>query len=193
MGISTSGGKGQRPSGSIDTAKAPRSVPLRTECLSQAPPIGSGRTQSVGQAKGKERTDRELSGSSQGHSSGTGQTQRKPAAPSVPPALTPSTSSAGAAYLTRSPAGSSRSDNRTINLGIETEFYLAARGVDYEDNMYNFARGLAESYNANVPAQHPRMRPNIRPFDYKGGYDTWCLVCDLSMATPRPPCKPVLC
>ncbi len=82
---------------------------------------------------------------------------------------------------------------RTINLGIETEFYLASRDTDYfGEDMTNFVAFLTHSYNLNVTQQHPRMRPGFRPYGFKGDYDKWCMVLDRTMNTPHSPCEFVL-
>lgn len=87
-------------------------------------------------------------------------------------------------------AGGSRSDIRMINLGIETEFYLATRGADpSEGNIFDFVKILAANFNAEVAERGLRMRSTMRPYDYKGDYDKWCLVCDDTVATPSSPCK----
>ncbi len=79
---------------------------------------------------------------------------------------------------------------RTINLGIETEFYLGSRDIkSLEDDLADFVAFLTRSYNAKVPQQHPRMRLDLRPYGLKGDYDRWCIVRDGTMSTPHSPCE----
>ncbi|KAF7505735.1 hypothetical protein GJ744_000501 [Endocarpon pusillum] len=76
------------------------------------------------------------------------------------------------------------SEIRTIKLGIETEFYLASRDTDYHGNdVTSFVAFLTHSYNATVPQQHPRMRPDFRPYSFDGDYHKWCIVLDATMSS----------
>ena len=86
------------------------------------------------------------------------------------------------------------SEIRTINLGIETEFYLASRDTDYfENDVTNFVTFLTHSYNAKVPQQHPRMRLGFRPYSFDGDYHKWCIVLDATMSSFCSPCESILC
>lgn len=86
------------------------------------------------------------------------------------------------------------SEIRTINLGIETEFYLASRDMHYfENDVTSFVTFLTHSYNAKVPQQHPRMRPDLRPYSFDGDYHTWCIVLDATMSSIFSPCESILC
>lgn len=108
-----------------------------------------------------------------------------PLTASLPPRLRPTTRLAAGKL-----AGPSGSEIRMINLGIETEFYLATRGADpSQGNLFNFAKILAANFNAEAADHGLRMRSTMRPYDYKGDYDKWCLVCDDTIATPSSPCK----
>ncbi len=141
-----------------------------------------------------ERGQEQASGASQGQALGTGQEQHSgtsqlrwaPVTPNLPPGLETSTAGPSA-----SPPGSVI---RTIKVGIETEFYLAANNPEYfQETMPNFSVMLAEIYNEKVPRQHPRMRPNMRPYEFHGDYNRWCLVNDETVSTQRSPCKPIRC
>lgn len=86
------------------------------------------------------------------------------------------------------------SEIRTINLGIETEFYLASRDTNYfENDVTSFVTFLTQSYNAKVPQQHPRMRPGLRPYSFHGDYHQWCIVLDATMSSLFSPCESILC
>jgi hypothetical protein len=84
----------------------------------------------------------------------------------------------------------STSENRNINIGIETELHLVEKDSDhYREILHNFVEVLAANYNAKVPQQHPRMRSTIRPYEFHGDYNLWCLVDDDTVHTPHPPCE----
>jgi hypothetical protein len=94
-------------------------------------------------------------------------------------------------------AGSSRSPPksrfRTINIGIEAEFYLAPLDTERHaerETIAHFAETIAANYNKQVAARHPRMRKDIRPYEYKGPYTEWCLVEDDTLGRGSQPCNP---
>jgi hypothetical protein len=106
-------------------------------------------------------------------------------------------------HLTRVPhgpgaaAGSSRSPPksrfRTINIGIEAEVYLAPLAAERHaerETIAHFAETLAANYNKQVAARHPRMRKDIRPYEYTGLYTEWCLVEDDTLGRGSQPCNP---
>jgi hypothetical protein len=122
----------------------------------------------------------------------------------APPRRRPlSTPEQHAGHLTRVPhgpgaaAGSSRSPPkskfRTINIGIEAEFYLAPLDTERHaerETIAHFTETLAANYNKQVAARHPRMRKDIRPYDYTGLYTEWCLVEDATLGRGSQPYNP---
>ncbi len=79
---------------------------------------------------------------------------------------------------------------RTIKIGIESEFYLEARGVaNTGDTLEEFIDILAANHNRELPA-HPQMRRTLRPYEYDGNYyGKWCLVKESTIGTVHEPCK----
>jgi hypothetical protein len=105
-----------------------------------------------------------------------------------------------AAIWARSPAttrtgvltsrSASESGFRIINLGIETEVLLAASRRDLSaETMTDFTRILAADHNLRVRGLHPKMRPDLRPYEYNGEYTEWCLVYDPTIVRQQSPCK----
>lgn len=81
---------------------------------------------------------------------------------------------------------------RIIKLGIETEFFLAAKKLeDFDISIGGFAKKLAANHNQAVRRPHPQMRPTMRPSYEQGDYARWCLATDgtVSFDTRRSPCK----
>jgi hypothetical protein len=82
---------------------------------------------------------------------------------------------------------------RVMKLGIETEFYLAARNpINNRGNLPDFVTILAENYNKQMPVHHPRMLQTMRPYSYTGPYDKWCFLKDESLGSNWLPCKSLL-
>lgn len=88
---------------------------------------------------------------------------------------------------TTSPDGSGI---RSIKVGIETEFYLAARNpANDRARLEDFVTVLAKNYNQQIPPQHPRMLEKLRAKSYAGPYEEWCLVPERTLRSNRLPCK----
>lgn len=87
---------------------------------------------------------------------------------------------------------SSSSGFRAIKIGIETEFYLAARSTKHFNHMIDdFAMTIAVNHNKQVQAPRPRMREGLRPYNYIGPYTEWCLVEEGSVGSEKSPCRPM--
>ena len=86
-----------------------------------------------------------------------------------------------------------RPRNSIVTLGIEAEFTIAAKDVEYfRETRQEFASALAEIYNAEVAPKHPRMLETLRPWQAKDDYDKWSLINDESITlSQRSPCKQI--
>ncbi|KAF7508083.1 hypothetical protein GJ744_009665 [Endocarpon pusillum] len=72
---------------------------------------------------------------------------------------------------------------RIIKLGIETEFFLAAKKLeDFDISVEGFAETLAANHNQAVRPPHPQMRPTMRPPYEQGDYARWCLATDSTVS-----------
>jgi hypothetical protein len=99
--------------------------------------------------------------------------------------------SAGAGTAAGSPMITSQSGPRIINIGIETEFLLAAHREDHAaETLEEFARILAADHNLRVRGTQKRMRIGLRSMEYIGEYTEWCLVKDYTIERHTSPCKP---
>lgn len=170
----------------------------------QIPPAGQrsqGQTLGARQIQSSGAGHRKRSGAAQGQASNVGQRQQASTLSGQPLSIsrgqTLDTGQASTSSVGGSRAGglsTSSPDTHVMSIGIETEFLLATI-VPYfgQERLSNFAATLAANYNINVPQQHPRMRPTLRPYDYDGEYNEWGLVDDDTMSTGCCPCKPVPC
>jgi hypothetical protein len=91
-----------------------------------------------------------------------------------------------------------------IGIGIETEFFLRARGRPCPPitNMESFAKLVAKNHNLQVPTHLPRMnnRIAVQEMNDKGddvemesrNFAEWSLAFDGTMCTSEEPCKSIL-
>ena len=79
---------------------------------------------------------------------------------------------------------------RPIKIGIESEFYLAARNTaNSRDTLEDFIDILTAKHNRQLPA-HSQMRRTLRPYEYSGNYyGKWCFVKESTIGTVHEPCK----
>lgn len=87
---------------------------------------------------------------------------------------------------------SSTSGQRSLRLGIETEFLLAAKFTQLKSsNLPNFVKLLAERHNAYIGRGLPLMDPSLRDYyyHYANDYSKWSMAIDESCDTLRSPCK----
>ena len=119
---------------------------------------------------------------------GLAKTPRGPRSP-----LRPSVGPSCVSMATFKPLADSK--ERTIKIGIEVEFELAARyQCGEEPTLTCFVMALANMHNEVVPKRHPRMQDYIRAYNYEGDYDKWNLVEETTImfpGRPCPPCKPL--
>jgi hypothetical protein len=95
--------------------------------------------------------------------------------------------------LTRPLYKSRDSEFRLMKIGLETEFYLAARNpINDRGNLPEFVTVLARNYNKQISVRHPRMLETMRAYRYTGPYDKWCLLRDESLGSNWLPCKRLL-
>jgi hypothetical protein len=171
-----------------------QSAEVSTVQKRQAGARAQGRPSGTSQGQPLGADQRQFSGTRRRQRGGTSQLPSLPATADRPTRLHPLPSLSVRPFSTMPWTSPSGSEVRTINIGMETEFYLAIRSLHYpQETMSTFARVLAANYNTLVPRHYPRMRPNMRPYNLKGDYDRWCLVCDDTMSTPRSPCKSAPC
>jgi hypothetical protein len=80
---------------------------------------------------------------------------------------------------------------RVVQIGIETEFHIAAVHLDNERVILDdFVWNLAENHNKKVHKRHCRMQNQIRRYNFRGKYEKWCLVEDPSIAKSKSqPCE----
>lgn len=105
------------------------------------------------------------------------------------PSKAPSLTSSAAASSSKS---HSEPQPRQVNIGIETEFYIAeARGWHLLATRESFVEYLASRYNSKVPPEHPRMRVDLQvDEEYGDPYDKWAMVQDYSVINGYSPCEP---
>ena len=81
-----------------------------------------------------------------------------------------------------------------MRVGIETTIYLQALdSKNRAETLEDFAKLLADRYNADVPRRNPGalgMRPTMRADEVRGCYDRWSLVRKrISTSSIVPGCK----
>lgn len=81
---------------------------------------------------------------------------------------------------------------RTMNIGIETEFYLNARNrANSREELEDFIEIVTTNHNRQVLG-HPHMRFVIQPRErIDEDYDEWCFVRDITNETNDAPCEPL--
>jgi hypothetical protein len=118
----------------------------------------------------------------------------------IPPRTTQATGTSarppdttGAGIAAGSLTSASQSGPRILNIGIETEFILAAHREDHSaETLEEFAMILAADHNLRVRGTQKKMRRDLRPMGYSDEYTDWCLVRDDTIERQRAPCKPLL-
>ena len=84
----------------------------------------------------------------------------------------------------------SQSEFRSLRLGIETEFLLAARNPDHvRPRLDRFAEVLAANHNAYVDRRHPRMNSTLLAPNDPDDYRKWSMVYESTNWRDKSPCK----
>lgn len=117
-----------------------------------------------------------------------------PSSGAGPAGRTPSSSAGPSRPGPSSAAGPSRgqplSTSREVRLGLEAEFYLAAKTPDHNSSdLKEFVKILAANHNAAINFQHQRMHDNLQAPTDDHEFKTWGMVFEGSIAQFRPPCK----
>ena len=163
--------RGRRATGTVVPGlDPPTSLPRGTDAAA-ASSTATGRQTATGPPKGPSR------GATAGTASGSS------AVPS---------SAAGSSRAATTSIGPSGSGSRMIKLGVETEFYLAARNrSNSRDHVRDFADILAINYNAQVDRRHPRMWGMRKAQKEPENYTVWSVLLDNSILATASPCKPL--
>jgi hypothetical protein len=198
---STSRANMRHSSGATDTAPDSHTLPQRAEGPLRVPPGDLSRSQSAPLNAGGERSrsrgemPRRQTGASaplppRAGEGGRGQPLRIDS-PGGAPGESTQTLQRRRPSRSEAAAGSSKSPGiQKVKIGIETEFYLAARSDHcIEAEVREFVFKLAHLHNTTVPHHYPKMRTSLQPYEDEGSYGTWCMGQDETILKPSPLCQ----